>query len=441
MDREPPVAAVARAYGADAEMRNAIATLISPLPYALRSQIVRHLAKGDEHHFALSLLADYDKEHDGALKSEDSVTYHKLLLRSGIDLAPAIAYLSETIIVGGIDMEERREAALAGLAVLDRLDVMITKAETLGKTHAVSFTLSRLTEVNLALARALADNWVRNGEVFSSQLSRMLSWSHEPAAVWDALAVVAVDSPPLQAWILDRLDQQDNLNLMPGALSLLAHLKPRSELLKSRCISAIRCVRQPPYGLDDVTRAISILEDHFEDRQAVAAEIAKGQHPFSNIVLALAALDPDHPIVAEVYESIRAGNSVTVPEYFATVYACLPAEKIIDALRVDIERRDIVNRYNHDQLSGPVIRRIKRDSQARAAFVGALGGAYSSAVKMNLLRLLDAAAHVTPELSERCLAEANSQIRAGMVECAFDVVTGTVRAIPLSLLDIADRAE
>jgi hypothetical protein len=441
-EREPPVAAVASAYSDDAEMRSAVTTLISPLPDALRSQILSHLAKGDDDQFALKLLADYDKEHDRLLKSQASVAYHKLLLRAAADLAPATAYLADTIITGGVDMEERRQAALAGLAVLDRLDIMITKAETLGKSRAVSFTLSSLGERNLPLARSLADNWARNGEVFSGQLSRMLDWSKEPTAVWDALALAAIDIPAIQREVLERLDHEESFSVTPGPLSLLAHFKPRSELLRRRCVSAIVNYREPPYRFDSVLHSISILEEHFEDRRAIAAEIFEGQRPSRAVLLALAALDPDHPVVAEAYKAIKAGYpGATVAEYFALEYACVPAEDIIGVLWVDTEERDIVDRYSHDQLSGPVIRRIKRDPRARAAFISALDGNYSSGFKTNILRLLGAAGLVTPALSARCLAEANSLIRAGMVECATDVLSGLARAIPLSLLDIADRAE
>jgi hypothetical protein len=376
------------------------------------------------------------------LKSQASVAYHRLLRRTGADLAPATAYLADTILTGGVDMEERRQAALAGLAVLDRLDIMITKAETLGKSHAVSFTLSILGERNLPLAHSLADNWARNGEAFSGQLSRMLNWSNEPAAVWDVLALVAIDVPPIQGEILERLNQEQNFGMMPSALRFLAHAKPRSELLRTRCISAIRGFRPPPYYYDSIFTAISILEDQFDDSPGIAAEILEGHHASSAILIALAALNPNCPEVSEVYQAIRAGNAyLTAAEYFAVKYARLPQEDLVPGLRFDTEERVIINRYTRDQLSVPVIRRIRRDPDAKAALIDALDGNYPSGLKTNILRLLDAAGLVSPHLRERCFTEGNSLIRAGMVECALDVLSGVARSIPLSLLDIADRAE
>jgi hypothetical protein len=114
---------------------------------------------------------------------------------------------------------------------------------------------------------------------------------------------------------------------------------------------------------------------------------------------------------------------------------------MVEILAADLQRGDLIDRYNHDELSNAVIRRIKRDPEARAAFTEALDSTHSPALRMNLLRLLNAAGLITAAYRDTCLSEANSQIQAGMVDCAFDVVVGAaVRSIPLSLLDIADRA-
>jgi len=441
-DHEPPVAAVASAYGSDAEIRRMIAILISPLPLPLRSGVVRHLARAGKDQFALDLLAKYDIENDGELKTQASVAYHKRLVADGLDLASAISYLSEIIVAYGLDHEERRQAALAGLVVLRRLDIMLAQRESIGTDRPpVSVRLYRFGEPNLALARTIAESWAYVKEVFGQQLETKLGGPSESPSVWEALPLVATDIPTIHGEILDHFDQDENLSLTPAALSFLAKVKPRSELLKTRCVSAIKHRGQDWRNFDAVRTAISILEDQFKDRKELAAEIAEGYHPFSNIVRALAAIDPGHSVVGEEFNAMQRGAPVTDSEGFAILYARVKAEKIVELLKYHLESQGLLNEFNHDNVSGAIIRRIKRDPQARTVIADALLGGAHPTVKMNLYRLLDSAGFITPEIIQRCLCDANSQLRAGMVECGFDVVAGAVRGLPLSLLDVAIRPE
>jgi energy-coupling factor transporter ATP-binding protein EcfA2 len=440
-DRQPPVAAVASAYGADANVRSAITTLISPLPQPLRSAIIGHLSKGDEDQFALNVLADYDKENDSEVKTEASVAYHKLLLPDGPGLLSATATLSDSIIAYGMDMEARRQAALAALIVLKRVDIMLLKRESIGDNRMVSIRPSHDGELNLALARTVAENWVYVSGVLKEQLTQRFGGAEDPIGIWRALAIVGVDIPIVQAAVFDRLDTDATFSLTPEALSFVARLRPRSELLKRRCISAIKGPGGKSSDMDTVTRAIAILGEQFQNDGAIAAEIADGERQFSPILLALAALNPDHPWLGETYKAIMAGGSVTMPVYFATLYARIKSQDIVRELQRDLDRTGAINRYNCDDVSTPIIRRLKRDADARATVTDTLLGSGSPGTKMNLFRLMDAAGLITPLIREKCLGEANEQVIRGMVESAFDLVTGTGRSIPLCLLDVADRAE
>jgi hypothetical protein len=213
-----------------------VATLISPLPLPLRSEVVRHLARSDKDEFALDLLAKYDVENDAELKTQASVAYHKRLVADGLDLASAISYLSEIIVAYGIDHEERRQAALAGLVVLRQLDIMLAKRETIGTDRPVSVTLYRLGRPNLALVRTLAENWAYVKDVFGQELETRLSGPTGSSILWEALPLVTTDIPAIHGEILDHFDRNESLSLTPGALSFLAKVKPRSELLRTRCI-------------------------------------------------------------------------------------------------------------------------------------------------------------------------------------------------------------
>jgi energy-coupling factor transporter ATP-binding protein EcfA2 len=439
-DHEPPVLAVARAYASDPETRRIVTTLISPLPVSLRSQIIRQLARGDEDHFGVKLLEQYDRETDDELKTEASVAYHRRIVADRIDLRSASSYLSETIAAYGPDHEERRQAALAGLILLRRLDIMLERQETIGTARPVEVRLSHLSEINIPLTRVIAENWTYVKETFGQHLQARIGGPHEPTTVWEALSLVAADIPSLLHEILDYFDQHEDMSIMPGPLTFLARVRPRSELLRSRCISAIKRDAQEWSRPTALETAISILEEQFDDRQTLAAEFSVGSQPFSRDALALAVFDPDQPVVGEELAAIMSGRAVPLARAFTILYARVKPEKIADLLMRHLAMPGLLNEYNHAGLSSAIIRRLKRDPEARAAFVDALDGSHG-ALKMNLYRLLDSAGFATPEIIQRCLGDANSQLRAGMVECGFDVVAGAVRGVPLPLLDVAIRPE
>ena len=104
--------------------------------------------------------------------------------------------------------------------------------------------------------------------------------------------------------ILEHFDDDEKLSRTPGALNFLAIVKPRSELLRRRCISAITEEGTSLRDSDASRRAVFILEEQFEDRKQIGAEIADKRPPFQNVVLALAALDSDHPYVRQIVAAI-----------------------------------------------------------------------------------------------------------------------------------------
>jgi hypothetical protein len=185
---------------------------------------------------------------------------------------------------------------------------------------------------------------------------------------------------------------------------------------------------------DSLTRAVSILEEQFADDPQVPEKIAQGHPPFSSVVFALACLDPRHPEVRDTYNAIKQGYEVTA--YFSTVYACVSPQEFLGWLSHDLDQN--VDDYNYNVLVGAVVRRLKRDLVVRSLVQEQLvQPGIAKPVQVNLIRLLNAAGFVSPEIIQFCVTDANAQLATGMVECALDVVTGNIRGLPLPLLDVA----
>jgi hypothetical protein len=439
-DREPPVAEIAQAYASDSEIRAKVIEIISPLPLALRYEVIERLARGDDDQFATGVLADYDDECDAQLKTRASVAYHRRLLLEGQDVTPAIVRLSERIRAYGMDMEERRQAALAGLVVLGRLDVMTSQSEwgEGSKPLRVSLTEHGMA-LNLVLARVLAESWESVKSSVGSDLENRFSEHGTWSLLWPALARVASDLPGLHAEILEHCEHDEPFSRCAEALSFLSRVRPHSELLRGRAIRAVTQFDGREWGhLESLRTATALLEAQFDDRRDIAQEIAKDRHPSSNIVIALAALDPQHPFVVETWQAIQHGQPSTLFEYFAAAYACIPAKEFLKLLAGDIENRHRVDPFSSKNLLEQVLRRVKRDRGVQAEFESALSAKVPKNVKANAGVLLARAGLLTEETRQACAEEANSEMRAGMIECGFDLSAGLTTGLPLVLLDATE---
>jgi hypothetical protein len=114
---------VASVLGDDEEFRRSIIDSITPLPTRLRRLIAQLLGEATDE-FSLSLLESYNAEVDPEVRVQASITYHTRLKNSGQDLAPALRILQRSIVSLDNEWPKTRHAALAGLLVLKRLDVM-----------------------------------------------------------------------------------------------------------------------------------------------------------------------------------------------------------------------------------------------------------------------------------------------------------------------------
>jgi hypothetical protein len=159
-DREPPLGAIAEAYAYDEEMRIKVAEQVRPLPTVLRYQIADNLTHNHERALVLEILGRWDEESEAETKTLASIGYHDFLVKTRSDQAEALAQLQDCIPCYGLDHEERRQAALPGLVLLDQLQILKNKTETVayeGKRIAIPF--ERGTKANLVLVDFIGAHW------------------------------------------------------------------------------------------------------------------------------------------------------------------------------------------------------------------------------------------------------------------------------------------
>lgn len=149
---------IAVGFANNESFRNRIVSVANPLPADMRSTIVRRLIEGvSERSYAETLLEKYDLESSPVVRTQASIAYHSILREEHRAPEEAIKKLTRDIRAYGPLLDDRRQAAFAGLVVLQRLDLMKDMREETGNDRLVSVSVK---SENTPLLSVIADNWI-----------------------------------------------------------------------------------------------------------------------------------------------------------------------------------------------------------------------------------------------------------------------------------------
>ncbi len=442
--RDPPIAECALAFSGDSQMRVRIAGLVQPLPPPLRLRILNKLSDQPyDDEFSLSILRDYDVEENDELKTVASIGYHRNLHHTGRRLENALDRLKTDISCYGPDHEERRHAAFAGLLVLKRLEIMHDLQELIG-TGPVSIDLGKWSEPNLPLLRLVAENWGYLRSIFGESLpDRISRWHHN---CWSALCRAARDFPDLQNEIVSVLDADANLALHRETLAFVAAVKPRSQLLMDRCLAALTAtdVNAPRASF----AAAELLAQAFGGDEEVYSKLIEALPIVRNgawlfarpqVIVSLCIGWPKAPVIDELYaQLLRAPDSISdYAAFFEVVFARCPTNQLPDRLQRHLTASGVVNNpYVSRALVKALTRRLRTDPETVRVLASMLTESLHASAKASITRALAVTDGVSSELVTYCNSEIRHQLALKSPELGFDVVSGEVRGVVLSLLDV-----
>ncbi len=445
--RDPPIAVCAVAFAGHSQMRTRIAELVQPLPRALRLRILNKVSNlPPEDEFSLSIVKDYDVEENDELKTIASVASHTNL-RGTAGAETAVDQLMKGIACYGPDFEERRRAAFAGLLILERLDLMQDLQEQGGKKDPLSIDLGKWNEPNLPLVRLVAEKWSYLKSVFGDSLPNRISrWYHD---CWSPLCRVAADFPDLKTEILSILDADPKLAVTPHALDFVARVKPNSQLLMDRCFSALAASNTnfPRASF----AAAEILAESFSGDEQVYSKLLQALPVMRNgtslyarpqLTVALCVGWPQSPLIDELYNQLlRDPESIhDYAAYFELVLSHCPAAELPERLSRHFAASGVVgNPYVSRALVKALSRRLKKDRDATGVLLSTLTESLQSSNKASITRILATANGLSSELADYCASEIRHQMTLDSSELGFDVVSGEIRGVVLSLLRFVIR--
>jgi len=442
--------AVIWAYANDPEVRKQVVPYVLPLSPSLRHMVVSHLANSEaDEELTLDTLADYRSESDLAIKTEASIGFHECTARIGRDVSGAVERLGADIVAQGFDMDDQRQAGLAGLLSLRRPDVFRDAVERDGSPARVS--LQSIWAPNIPLARLLAEDWDMWSEVVGTSLEDRLRGHFGGKNIWAVLCAVTPEYPSLAAHFRRAIAAEPALRQDLAVLSCLATEEgPTSELL-AWCVEALDANGGPMVA--DHKRVVQVARltaRHFAGSTLAQQTLAQTRHPFASgggevtlwdkgRVMALCLGWPGDEALMRLMTEVRIhrasldGDPATVR---AVEYACGQPAEVRRRIEADLVAARGGALWEVDAAGDFLTARLRVDRDVVVMARNWLQAGVAPGVRISLCRALVAAGAVDEDFAAWMSTEIDRQFRAARPEIGFDLLAGIARPVGYALLDL-----
>ena len=427
-----------KAFSAEAAVMAQAIRMAAPLPTELRSEIVGFLETNallDQQ--AFDLLSLHDLESDPVLKTRAAIGYSKALVRTGQSSEQAIEQFSEALVSGGPHYESRRQAAVCGLDILGRLDLVTSIRES--RKDPLPITVTDGGRTNVAFVEYLLSMWAnlrsKLGKGFTTTFFRSgaddLDW-------WSHVAESADNFPEVRETLVSILSGATHEQLYSELLMFLGRVRPRSNLLLEHCLRVIKNQGRPTSRWIDVDTAAYLLgRDFAGDEPVLQALLANQQAHWTtdNVLWAVCEGWPSSSVVKAALEELRASNSrdgvIQIGGLLDMQVVCAQgtAKEMVESLIGFLSRLHADLSYHFAAFLRPVVRRIKGDGDVQSLLKDFLARSESAGVALGIAAIVGKAIGLEPELkawcTERALAPGgNSTIYSPV---GFDLTVGGVR--------------
>jgi hypothetical protein len=383
---------------------------------------------------ALNLLKDWDAERNAEVKTQASVQFHTLIDGQSDDVHDAVAKLEKLLPCYGPDHNERRQAAAAGLIVLQRLQVVLKRLETIGFTgQQVNIPISDGSRQNRVFLSILGNHWSYVKEVLKDKIE-ILTNRVGPKRLWEQLAIIAPEYPLLTREILELADSDLTLRREANVLKLLARSEPKSERLASICLLVL-ADQSNWYGwFDSADAAAGILADHFRGDSAIEQRLvalASEESVPTGVTLAL-ALGWQKNILLRQLQFDNRRQKISAAELYVKYATCSPF-----VLASILEADFVLAQYNPFQIKmiiRPLVARLQNDSDAFRELSDALFETTNPSMKASVSSLL-ASGKIDSRRDRWCREELERQMAMRSPEVGYDLLTDSPQAVSLCLLE------
>jgi hypothetical protein len=438
-EHNAPVAAVTHAYADDPEMRLLAAGVLAPVSPPLRSRIITTVARRSLSDTATTaLLAQFDAERHGEVSLLAATAWARRIRHDEQAAADAVERLTSLAQATGLDHEERRRTAFAALLILGHTEVFTDLREHGGTGGPIRVSTDPLHR-DLEFMRLLAERWSTLRELLGDHLPARLSASGAADSFWTAMCTVAAAYPDLQPDVLRAIDTSPQVAASVPAIRFTAAARAGAPVLLDQLIRVIDAADGPSTtrgNLELALLAAGTIARQFAGSPDTAARLTDRPLSRWNLgrVAALSRGWHDHPAIQDLYKSAPPSPPVWADRELR--YALLPSSQLIAEVRQDI---DEMLQTRDDQtflVSGPLSARLRRDPEAVRAFEDSLNVSTDPAMKAAIPSALGMAGALSQPTADWCAAEIERQYASGRTDLGFDLRTGTVRGVTITLVEV-----
>lgn len=442
--RNPPLAAISRAYPCDAEIQRAVCRLVTPLPPSYRQMIIEATANEvDRSSTAKNFLSRYDCEINSDLKVLGATRYYEAVNFIDSSRALYVDRLVDDCMAVGHDHEARRGAAFAGLLILNAIDRFVA-LEWAGKPLGLG--VARFGNESPSLLDLIERKWSVLFETFGCDLvSRLTGLGSDVNMFWTALAPYISRSRNLRAPFIDFCEAHTQ-TLDAQLLQVLSKELPKSDLLLRHCWRAIDQARQPSNisswnALQSYFEASVVLKEQFAGCTKISERLEQGflASQGRHYATALAIYAPLSKCLDGVMEQAVEHARLGGPWYLPILLASERIEcgKYTELITEMLGREDHSIWGFQERINVSVRLRMGRDKKVGSLMRQILQGTPNENQVASFPRYLATSGELTGEIYQVCRELLNARAKfKGVPPAGFDAFADLVRPTTHSLLDV-----
>lgn len=351
------------------------------------------------------------------------------------------------IICGGIDLDERRQAAFSGLVVLNRLDIIVNAKEH--NKEPCQIPVIHPLYINSPLLKLILENWQSIKTAFGEDLwSRLTKDTQNYSTLWIQLSLFADEYPVPCNELLEFLNSQTDRLTDINILRFLGRTRPKSSLLLEYCLDTLtgRSGEYSSLG-EKMLVAAELLGENFGGDltvlERILSNVRQDFFPPCWVITALAEGWHDREEFGRIFEQVfREGFEDILQEvielhhagYFALVCRKGTPDLMFNVLMQVFQQ---ANTWMYIRDRSLIIRRLQTDEQFLEMLNNHLRRNPTVTERITILKLIARAKGISPELKNWCLDEVNAQVRSNSPPLTgIDLIAGGIRPLTHSLLDV-----
>src|SRR5271165_1284968 len=435
--RNGAVAATAESYSNDEEMILELLRVLRPLPEPDRLIVVSALqesAAADDR--ALKLLEACRDDSDSTVAAEATFGWMESLAARGSINPDHVEAMVQALDTVGPDYDARRTAAVIALAIAGRLDRFAQATERKGE----------LLKINAApMFSRQDDRYIRRVLRYWSRFIEALG---SDDAVIERLQIKADSILPLINPIepnAERLFETLTTRAAPRQLlaqhvqiSTLARFAPKSQEMRAMIVPLITHWAGTEYWGGLI--AAEVFAEHFAEdaelRRHVIDQFRQNPRSFATAALAELLLFKPHADIERLLRERTVGVRYDIASHFKLVAALSRPERVVEELENLLGSIPLDPHHLHfPRWVPPIVRRVEKDAELRAALLTALTLRSSPSVKASFTSLLVRAHGVGEGLRAFAEPEVERLDAKSIPEVGFDLGAQAYRIVRHVLLE------